>query len=102
MLVRIGESEKESRFVNVRLVIVVIIQSISFDIHQNKFSACVLNLLLEYHWAGRPITGAQRYGRMKKEDQRRKAPTQLSQENREELPNVEVKESKVYNRDRSR
>ena len=30
MLVRIGESEKEPRFVNVRLVIVVIIQSISF------------------------------------------------------------------------
>ena len=54
MLVRIGESEKETRFVNVRLVIVVIIQSISFDIHQNKFSACVLNLLLEYHWAGQP------------------------------------------------
>ena len=43
------ESEEEPRFVNVRLVIVVIIQSISFDIHQNKFSACVLNLLLEYH-----------------------------------------------------
>ena len=38
MLVRIGESEKEPRFVNVRLVIVVIIQSISFDIHQNKCS----------------------------------------------------------------
>ena len=54
MLVRIRESEKEPRFVNVRLVIVVIIQSISFDIHQNKFSACVLNLLLEYHWAERP------------------------------------------------
>ena len=54
MLVRIGESEEEPRFVNVRLVIVVIIQSISFDIHQNKCSACVLNLLLEYHWAGWP------------------------------------------------
>ena len=52
MLVRIGESEKEPRFVNVKLVLVVIIQSISFDIHQNKSSACVLNLLLEYHWAG--------------------------------------------------
>ena len=36
MLVRTGESEKEPRFVNVRLVIVVMIQSISFDIHQNK------------------------------------------------------------------
>ena len=67
MLVRIGELEKEPRFVNVRLVIIVIIQSISFDIHQNKCSACVLNLLLEYHWAGRPTTGAQRYGRMKKD-----------------------------------
>ena len=67
MLVRIGESEEEPRFVNVRLVIVVIIQSISFDIHQNKLSACVLNLLLEYHWAGRPTTGAQRYRRMKKD-----------------------------------
>ena len=44
MLVRIGESEKEPRF---------IIQSISFEIHQKKYSACVLNLLLEYHWAGR-------------------------------------------------
>ena len=44
MLVRIGESEKEPRFVNVRPVIVVIIQSISFDIHQKKCSACVLNL----------------------------------------------------------
>ena len=44
MLVRIGESENKSRFVNVRLVIVVIIQSISFDIHQKKCSACVLNL----------------------------------------------------------
>ena len=32
MLARIGESEKEPSFVNVRLVIVVIIQSISFDI----------------------------------------------------------------------
>ena len=42
MLVRIGESEKEPRFVNVRLVIVVIIQSISFDVHQKKYSACVL------------------------------------------------------------
>ena len=59
MLVRIGESEKEPHFVNVRLVIVVIIQSISFDIHQNKCSACVLNLLLEYHWVGRPTTGTQ-------------------------------------------
>ena len=67
MLVRIGESEKEPRFVNVRLVIVVIIQPIRFDIHQNKFSACVLNLLLEYHWAGWPTTGVQRYGRMKKD-----------------------------------
>ena len=67
MLFRIGESEKEPRFVNVRVVIVVIIQSISFDIHQKKCSACVLNLLLEYHWAGQPITGAQRYGRMKKD-----------------------------------
>ena len=67
MLVRIGESEKEPRFVNVRLVIVVIIQSISFDIHQSKCSACVLNLLLEYHWAVRPTTGAQCYGRMKKD-----------------------------------
>ena len=56
MLVRIGESEKEPRFVNVSLVVVVIIQSISFDMHQNKFSACVLNLLLEYHWAGRPTS----------------------------------------------
>ena len=65
MLVRKGESEEEPRFVNVRLVIIVIIQSISFDIHQSKCSACVLNLLLEYHWAGRPTTGAQRYGRMK-------------------------------------
>ena len=54
MLVRIGESEKEPRFVNVRLGIVIIIQSISFDIHQSKCSACVLNLLLEYHWAGWP------------------------------------------------
>ena len=54
MLVRIGESEEEPRFVNVRLVIVVITQSITFDIHQSKCSACVLNLLLEYHWAGRP------------------------------------------------
>ena len=44
MWVRIGESEKEPRFVNVRLVIVVIIQSISFDIKQNKYSTCVLNL----------------------------------------------------------
>ena len=31
MLVRIGEPEKEPRFVNVRLVIVVIISPISFD-----------------------------------------------------------------------
>ena len=54
MLVRIGEPEKEPRFVNVRLVIVVRIQSITFEIHQSKCSACVLNLLLEYHWAGRP------------------------------------------------
>ena len=54
MLVRIGELEKEPRFVNVRLVIIVIIQSISFDIHQNKFSACALNLLLEYRWVGQP------------------------------------------------
>ena len=54
MLVRIGESEKEPRFVNVRLVIVVIIQLVSFDIHQSKCSACVLNLLLEYHWVGQP------------------------------------------------
>ena len=54
MSVRIGESEKEPRFVNVRLVIVVIIQSISFDIQQNKYSTCVLNLLVEYHWSGRP------------------------------------------------
>ena len=54
MLVRIGESEEEPRFVNVRLVIIVIIQSVSFDIHQKKYSACVLNLLLEYHWAGQP------------------------------------------------
>ena len=54
MLVRIRESEKEPRFVNVRLVIVAIIQSISSDIHQRKCSACVLNLLLEYHWAGQP------------------------------------------------
>ena len=37
-----------------RLVIVVITQSITFDIHQNKFYACVLNLSLAYHWAGRP------------------------------------------------
>ena len=59
MLVRTGESEKEPRFVNVRLVIVVMIQSISFGIHQKKCSACVLNLLLEYHWAGRPTAGAQ-------------------------------------------
>ena len=36
MLVRIGESEKEPGFVNVRLVIVFMIKSISFDIHQNK------------------------------------------------------------------
>ena len=36
MLVRIGELEKEPRFVNVRLVIIVIIQSISFDIHQRS------------------------------------------------------------------
>ena len=57
MLVRIGESEKEPGFVNVRLVIVVIIQSISFGIHQKKCSACVLNLLLEYHWVGRPTHG---------------------------------------------
>ena len=62
MLVRIGESEKEPHFVNVRLVIVVIIQSISFDTHQSKCSACVLNLLLEYHWAGQPTTGSQCYG----------------------------------------
>ena len=55
MLVRIGESEKEPRFVNVRLVIVVM--SISFVIHQKKCSACVLNLLLEYHWVGRPTHG---------------------------------------------
>ena len=54
MLVRIGESEEEPRFVNVRLVIIVIIQSISFDIHQKKCGACVVNLLLEYHWAGWP------------------------------------------------
>ena len=54
MLVRIGESEKEPHFVNVRLVIIVIIQSISFDIHQSKCGACVLNLLLEYHWVGQP------------------------------------------------
>ena len=32
MLVRIGESEKEPRFVNVKLAVVVIIKSISFDI----------------------------------------------------------------------
>ena len=44
MLVRIGESEKEPRFVNVRLVIVVVIQSISSDIHQSKCSVCVQNL----------------------------------------------------------
>ena len=25
-----------------------------------------VNLLLAHHWAGRPTTGAQRYGRMKK------------------------------------
>ena len=68
MLVRIGESEEEPRFVNVRLVIVVIIKSkVSFDMHQKKCSACVLNLLLEYHWVGWPTTGAQRYGRMKKD-----------------------------------
>ena len=69
MSVRIGESEKELRFVNVRPIVVVIIQSITSDIHQNKFSACVLNLLLllDYHWAGWPTTGAQRYGRMKKD-----------------------------------
>ena len=59
MLVRIGESEEEPRFVNVRLVIIVIIQSIRFDILQKKCSACVLNLLLEYHWAGWPTTGTQ-------------------------------------------
>ena len=47
MLVRIGEPEKEPHFVNARLIIVVIIRSITFDIHQNKFYACVLNLLLE-------------------------------------------------------
>ena len=62
MLVRIGESEKEPRFVTVRLVIVVIIQSISFDIHHNKFSACVLNLLLEYHWVGRPTYMTRKIG----------------------------------------
>ena len=49
MLARIGESEKEPRFVNVRLVIIVIIQSITFDMHQSKCSACILNLLLENH-----------------------------------------------------
>ena len=65
MLVMIGESEEEPCFVNVRLVIIVIIQLISFDIHQSKCSACVLNLLLEYHWVGQPRTGAQCYGRMK-------------------------------------
>ena len=54
MLVRIGESEKEPGFVNVRLVIVVIMQSINFDIHQNKCSACVLNLLLESALGGGP------------------------------------------------
>ena len=50
-----------------RLVIVVIISSISFDIHQKKFYACDLHLIREDHWAGRPTTGAQRYGRMKKD-----------------------------------
>ena len=67
MLVRIGEPEKEPSFINVRLIIVVIIRSITFHIHQNKFCTCVLNLLLEYHWAGRPTTGTQCYGLMKKD-----------------------------------
>ena len=59
MLVRIGESEKEPPF---------IIQSRSFDIHQKNYSACVLNLLLEYHWAGRqqlaPNVGRQLLARL--------------------------------------
>ena len=87
MLVRIGESEKEPRFVNVRLVILVIIQSISFDIHQSKCSVCVQNVTgislggAANNWRSTLRPNEERY-----EEQRREAPTQLSQRDGKSCP----------------